>query len=371
MKQDFILGKLAEIMQWDTEQARTEFAWLRLMAQMKYDGYQDFLAGARFVESLADWLQQFSAIEERVTAYDFVRETLVYFSTAEMNHLVELFYPEDVVWRLQQTVARREDIPTWQVWARASSRKMFERLRRQSLFIELSDGARIDVFRRANVVISNEQAVTAPRFNKEKWDELLDDLRKDLGDSKACFAFIFLMDDFVGSGTTLLRKKPDGKWAGKLFRFWEDVEAIAASHFEPDWTLCVHHYLATARARKAVQERNAEIFKERGETRWFKNVQFSFGSTLPEDFPITPESHGSFLALAEKYYDKDIESRHTRVASLDVKLGFGQCALPLILEHNSPNNSVALLWADTQGKEGRHAMRPLFRRRQRHVEGRT
>ncbi len=76
MNQDFILGKLAEIMSWDTDQARNELAWLRLISQMKYDGYHDFLAGARFVESLADWLQQFSAADRGV-AYKFVRESLV------------------------------------------------------------------------------------------------------------------------------------------------------------------------------------------------------------------------------------------------------------------------------------------------------
>ena len=163
MNQDFILGKLGEIMSWDTDQSRDEFAWLRLISQMKYDGYQDFLAGARFVESLADWLQQFIQ-EDRIVAYDFVRRSLVYVSTAEMNHLVELFYPETVVWRLQQEVARRLNIQTWQVWASDESTNLFNRLRRQSLFIELSDGARIDVFRRANAgLINNEQTVTAPQ----------------------------------------------------------------------------------------------------------------------------------------------------------------------------------------------------------------
>lgn len=216
MKQDFILGKLAEIMSWDTDQSRNEFAWLRLMSRMKFDGYQDFLAGARFVESLADWLQQFKQ-EDRKTAYDFVRTSLVYVSTGEMNHLVELFYPETVVWRLQQKVASRLQIRPWRVWANSESGSLFDRLRRQSLFIELSDGAKIDVFRRANSgLISNEQTVTAPRLNEEKWDELLEDLRKDLKDPEARFAFVFLIDDFVGSGTTLLRKKDGGKWTGKL-----------------------------------------------------------------------------------------------------------------------------------------------------------
>ena len=54
-------------------------------------------------------------------------------------------------------------------------------------------------------------------------------------------------------------------------------------------------------------------------------------------------------------------------------LGYGGCALPLVLAHNTPNNAVALLWAETRGEaredgQPASAMRPLFRRRQRHVE---
>ncbi len=366
MKQDFILGKLAQLMSWDTDKARIEFGWLRLMSQMKYDGYQDFLAGARFVESLVDWLQQFTDAE-RVIAYDFVRSSLVYLSTAEMNHLVELFYPETVVWRLQEAVARKLSIPAWQVWSTPKARALFEQLRRQTLFIELSDGARIDVFRRVNAgLISNEQVVTSPRFNEEKWTDLLKDLRRDVNDPEARFAFVFLVDDFVGSGTTLLRKK-DTEWTGKLRRFWDDMKDHRATYFEDDWSLCVHHYVATARAEQAVRETNALASSERGRDEWFHNVKFSFSAVLPPDLPLSATAHGPFLALTDKYYDDSIETRHTRVAGTDAKLGFGQCALPLVLEHNTPNNSIALLWADTDGDNGRHPMRPLFRRRQRHV----
>jgi hypothetical protein len=285
-----------------------------------------------------------------------------------MNHLVELFYPETVVWRLQAAAAALGNIPNWQVWASQESRTLFDRIRRQTLFVELSDGARIDVFRRANAgFVSNEQAVTSPRLNKEKWDDLLKDLRKDLQDPNAKFAFVFLMDDFVASGTTLLRKKEDGKWSGKLVRFWEDVEDRLATHFQADWSLCVHHYIATTRAVQAVQERNREIEAEKGVEKWFSNVQFSFGTVLPADLPLAPATHASFLELAKKYYDSSIETEHTRVAGTSAMLGFGECALPLVLEHNTPNNSVALLWADTVGSDDRHAMRPLFRRRQRHT----
>ncbi|MDZ4848337.1 MAG: hypothetical protein SGI77_03520, partial [Pirellulaceae bacterium] len=159
----------------------------------------------------------------------------------------------------------------------------------------------------------------------------------------------------------------DKSWTGKLVRFWEDVSEQVGTHFEEGWSLCVHHYLATDRAEKAVRERNNEVLNEKGAAGWFHNVQFSFGSILPPDFPLNVELNAAFLALADKYYDPLIENEHTRVAGTDAKLGFGQCALPLVLEHNTPNNSIALVWADTVGKDGRHAMRPLFRRRQRHM----
>jgi hypothetical protein len=61
LNQEFVLGKVSELMAWDDDRSRGEFAWLRLMSRMKYDGYQEFLVGMRFIESLTNWLQQFSA----------------------------------------------------------------------------------------------------------------------------------------------------------------------------------------------------------------------------------------------------------------------------------------------------------------------
>ena len=60
MNQDLGLRILGRIMDWDDDRARDEFAWLKLMARLKYDGYRDFQAGMRFIESLATWLQQFA-----------------------------------------------------------------------------------------------------------------------------------------------------------------------------------------------------------------------------------------------------------------------------------------------------------------------
>ena len=322
MNQDFILGRLSEIMGWDNDRSREEFDWLRLMSRMKYDGYQDFLAGMRFIESLADWMQQF-AKQEREVAYRLVRDSLIYISTAEMNHLVELFYPETVQWRLQNAVASRLKISPYRVWAIEESANLYRRMLRQTLFVELSDGARIDVFRRANAgTISNEQVITAPRVNDEKWADLIKDLRSDLKDDQAKFISLFLIDDFIGSGTTLLRKE-EGKWKGKLARFRDDVQRFRNTHFEEGWTLNVHHYIGSHLAQKVVHERQREAIAEHETGKWFDNVQFSFGTILPANTPITEESHPDFIELTRSYYDKSIETKHTEVGGSGARLGFG------------------------------------------------
>jgi hypothetical protein len=70
------------------------------------------------------------------------------------------------------------------------------------------------------------------------------------------------------------------------------------------------------------------------------------------------------LEILSEYYDPAIENIHT---GKDIWMGFKDCSIPLVLEHNTPNNSIALLWAESDGEEGAHAMKPLFRRRQRHL----
>ena len=77
MKEELALRLLSQIMEWDDERSRKEFAWLNIMSRYKYDDYQDYLAGARFTESLLKWLQQFEQ-GHRETAYTFVRRHLVY-----------------------------------------------------------------------------------------------------------------------------------------------------------------------------------------------------------------------------------------------------------------------------------------------------
>lgn len=378
MNQQLGLKILSQIMQWDDDRARREFDWLRLMARWKYDGYRDFLAGVRFIESLASWLQQF-APEERETAYRFVRNDLVYIGTQEMQRLVELFYPRIVEHRLSTIVATKLGIPKYQIWANPEAVAEFELLKRKTLFMALSDGARIDALRHANVgVLSNEQLVIATQVDTDKWKDMLKKLRRETNDQSALFSLVFIIDDFMGTGTSFLRNE-ENKWKGKLIRFSDSIRSAiesmdGVSPFDNDTQLCIHHYIASHNASIAVQERVSEAKPEIDISTIFQDIHISFGITLPQDLPVDTnvKQNEDFIKLTEKYYDPIIRTEHTDVGGVKhLGLGYGGCALPLVLEHNTPNNSVALLWAETDGgtqDDGSiiPAMRPLFRRRQRH-----
>jgi hypothetical protein len=381
MNQDLGLRVLSGILEWSDDHARKEFDWLRLMARLKYDSYRDFQAGMRFIESLATWLQQFNKTERKI-AYDFVRSALVYIGPSEMQRLVEQLYARFVRDRLMRTIAERRGIPTYRVLADTQASEAIDRLRRQTLFMGLSDGARIDVVRHANVgLLTNEQLVVATQVDRDKWQDLRTKLREDLKDDTARFAIVYLLDDFMGTGTSLLRFDEEKKqWKGKLIRFKESLEAVAKevgedNLMEPDWQLCIHHYIGSAAARTAIEARAEKAREFLAKTGWAQSTHFSFGTVLPENLPVDkiPDRYKSFIELTRTHYDPIIRTRHTDVGKVEhLGLGYAGCALPLVLDHNTPNNSVALLWAETDGgaRDGgvvAPAMRPLFRRRQRHA----
>ena len=384
MNQDLGLKVLGHIMQWDDDRARKEFAWLKLMARLKYDGYRDFQAGMRFIESLVTWLQQFKQPQERETAYEFVRRTLVYIGPGEMQRLVEQFYPSTVRNRLVRMVADECGIQPYQTLADTDAQAAEERLRRQTLFMGLSDGAHVDTIRHTNSsLLGNEQFVHSTQVDIEKWKDLLDNLRKDLVDPNARFRLVYLIDDFTATGTTFFRfDKEKKEWKGKLIRFMRSVENAntvlgSGKLFEDGWELCIHHYVASQAAADKIKERiekakTSRIFRED----WARVMHTSFGMILPRDLPISTDSrrHDGFIKLTRLYYDPSIQTKHTDIGGVKhLGLGYGGCALPLVLEHNTPNNSVALLWAETNcdDRDGvptlAPAMRPLFRRRQRHL----
>jgi hypothetical protein len=380
------LNLVADVMNWDNEVATREYAWLRLISSMKYDGYSDFRAGVRFLESLVSWLRHFNEAD-RAAAYAFVKERLVYISTLEMQRVIETFIPETVTPYLRGSVAAELGIKPYDVWRTAEGASAFRRRLRRCLFVGLSDGSRIDVLRRANAGrLSQEQVVPMMNIDDEKWKSLADDLTKEHGND-ARFDDVYLIDDFTASGTTFIRF-PEGKPKGKLYKFVKIVQdarmrLVDSGKIFPladGYTLHIHHYVSTRQAHDALEERVAEA-NEKLENKSFGRAFITKGMLLPSDIRVatidketrsptlTRSSDGPIVDLCNRYYDDELFKRlemHCKEAGqTDMKYGYADCALPLILEHNTPNNAIPLLWADTPGKHG-ESMHPLFFRRDRH-----
>ncbi len=80
-------------MDWNEETATREYAWLRLIARLKFDGYRDYLAGVRFAESLAGWLSQFEP-SHREAAYAFVKNLRIPGNPAGDSDLMSATIPK-------------------------------------------------------------------------------------------------------------------------------------------------------------------------------------------------------------------------------------------------------------------------------------
>ncbi len=372
------LELLAKVMDWQLDKAVDEMRWWKLISAVKYDGYRDFLAGARFLESLVGWLLQFSE-EDREAAYKFARHRLVYVSALERERLIQAMYPRTVYPRLLKAVANKAQIPPWKVHKSGELMKQVRIARRRTLFLGLSDGARLDSFRHANVGgrISNEQVVMGAQLDKRKWADLKKDLTRDLqhlgADIEPTFDCIYLVDDFSASGTSFLRNEGSDEgadWKGKLPRFLESLGFNEDPIQADNWRLIVHHLMITDKACKHLQDSIQEFMACADECLpRFSDYEVTYGHKFSERLPVQEGCplDEEVIPLTDDYYDNAIETPATRKGGVDhLGMGYAACGLPLVLDHNTPNNSLAMLWAESAGKNGSHQMRPLFRRRQRH-----
>jgi len=368
------LRLIAKVMGWpedDNAIATQEYAWLRFMAAAKYDGYSDFKAGVRFLESLATWLKQFDQ-EDRQVAYDFVKRRLVYISPPELQCLIEAFVPETVTPRLRENISEELGVAPWEVWSTAAGGELFARRLRKTLFVGMSDGSRIDALRRANPGrLLQEQVLPMLNIDNGKWRSL----NKDLQAYRAgeTFDTVYLIDDFTASGTTFIRKT-EGIWNGKLKKFNDLVtkarcDVVDEFPLAKNYTLHIHHYISSHQARG-----NLTRMMEEAERDWTEKTfgawRVTEGLLLPESLSMSRPTDADMLDLSDKYYDGQLfeEYRtHAEEAKMThIRYGYADCALPIVMDHNTPNNSLSLLWAETQGGEGVHAMRSLFNRRSRH-----
>jgi hypothetical protein len=358
---------LAKVMDWQDQDTLLRYLpTLQLLADYKYDHYQRFGPGRRFIESLALWLNQFDPAD-RSAALELVTDRLVYFSNAEISHLVRTAYPDTIVPERMRLVAEEQDIPTHRV-DQIARHPRFEDLRLKSLYLGLSDGARTNELRRASGnEISNEQIWQAYELGEDKSEEMLRGLKQSMGErapkaDAPRFNLIWLLDDFSGSGYTYIRYDNDSRaFKGKIAKIYDRLHRgvlVDTSHYEVFLVL----YIATRQAIDHIEYWAERFTSEHG----YKPLQVRVLCPIEPDVALKSNVSATLqpLLLKVSYYDARASDGHIAIGgTADARLGFAGCALPVVLSHNTPNNSIYLLW-------GPETYQPfgLFPRLSRHKE---
>ena len=365
MKDSLAGSLLGQVMEWDGTDIRTSKSLLgfQMLASQKYDGYERFRPGWKFIESLANWLRQFRSVDEKRIALDFVQRRLLFISNDEMEQLVGILYPKVIRPIVRRYVGSKLGAPRYAV-RMIEDHPEFARVRRKSLFLGLSDGARMDEFRRSNRDLSTEQVYATYEVSEPRLDEMRNQLLKEQkqdGCDPSRFELVFLIDDFAGSGKTVLRKK-EGAYLGRLKRFSDllcaDSAAESSVFSGPETEIHICLYVAT---KQAVDHLNQTIKNYTTVAAWSSPPQIHCVQFLDDTHSINRGSEPAFCDLLDDYYDAGIEDEAKQVGGSSSKYGFAGCALPLILSHNAPNNSVSLLWAPSP-------MLALFPRFERHTQ---
>jgi len=332
---DFLAEQLlAKTMRWESKTLAEERFQIQLFAELKFDNYQKYSQGMKYVESLALWLQCFDE-RDRTTLYDYIKQNLIYISEKQMRTLVEMSYPfyiTPIIIKKVTAVCCRENINE------TSRRKLIhETLIKKSLFFGLSDGSHIDLFRRANSSLSNEQINVYYDVSKDRFNDMIGEMPDSVELGKG-ICDIFLLDDFSGSGISFIRKEGD-KWKGKIVKLLDRLKKYEVNVSDVNVSLIL--YVSTNEAVGYIAAQ-LEIYKnENGIAADYKVEAIQFINSTDMDPEMTD--------LLKKYYVKykmdRIEDVHYRKGNCGTPfLGFNSGALPLVLFHNTPNNSIPIIW---------------------------
>lgn len=418
MKRELALQLLRKILPestWDEDRFQKIFTELGTLAELKYDRYEMFQPGRLFFENLYAWLLKFEE-SERSDALEFVRNNLIFISREEFEQLTQIIYHDRIRQSQFDRVSALTKIPRFKVSLLAEN-EIMNRVQRTSLFVAMSDGARIDYFRRQNLEVTNEQVLPSYAPSESKINDVLQELEKDRG-AGSKFECLYLIDDFSASGRTLLREvvsqgistSAEIEIPASLksrIKFNKTKQEIELAYNESGITETEKAELLGLSDSTDYADSLKALFKkhERRETRLkgslirmaedglfdcltedaeiffcpsliteyalkrlrslisripdgrLANLRILPGAIIQDKVRIGNgnDAHGKITALCEKYYSAELEDEHTG----SVVFGYDGCGLPIVLHHNTPNNSIYLLWA-------RKWNNPLFARYERH-----
>ena len=368
---------LASIMKWDAPTLASERAALEFMGSMKYDAYDRYMPGMRFMSSLVQWLNDIKE-EDRDEAYKFIKEKLVFISSMQMNYLVDLLYDSKIRPILLDMSTAETGMPSYKCSSKVV-RTRFEIEKRSALIIGLSDGAHTDILRRS-AGFNNEQVLTNYYPDGKKLKDMLDELRKDQklkGIENPFFRRILLIDDFTASGKSFIRfDESDREYHGKLKRIIDELcikdyvekeEKIEHLSYllnpEQKIQIDILFCIATEKARTNIKSSLDDYLKS---VNWQNKVEFNIHivQILEDKLSIDIKTDKDLVKLLKKdehFVKECVISKSYKVGKKDNPwLGFDECALPVVLAHNTPNNSLPIIWQDAERFHG------LFPRISRH-----
>jgi hypothetical protein len=178
--------------------------------------------------------------------------------------------------------------------------------------------------------------------------ELAADLGRVLGrapdESQVRFRSLYLIDDFSASGTSYCRHEVTG-FKGKVISALRQLTDLGSLIDPADIDVNVLLYVATTTAEQRIRDRLAEWKADN-----YPDAKLSVHvlQTIGDSERVLVEPASPLEALLKKYFDATIVDNHYKKgAHARPYLGFDENALPLILAHNTPNNSLPILWFDS------------------------
>ena len=378
MNDNLAVSLLAKVTKWDDKRLSKELPKLSFMARTKYDSYSHFDPGFRFMSSFAQWMSQFDK-EDVETIYSAFNKHLTFISTEQIKYLVDLMYSSKIKPFIRDLSASRAGLSRYQLNKIEKSQEYIIQ-KRLSLVVGLSDGSHTDILRRT-AGFSNEQVLPMYYPNQEKLQDMYDELQKDSllkGTSRNLFDSLFLVDDFTASGTSFARKEDD-KFKGKIVKVLKglkpkeagtdgktgDESSIELSDLFVKDKIKVNALFCVA-TEEAVENINREVGNYLLDNGMNDLIQFNVDCVQlikSEEIDIIKNYPGLKNVLKkDKYYDWTaiLTDSYRKGKHDEPYWGFNECGLLLVLSHNTPNNTIPVIWEDTSKFRG------LFPRISRH-----
>jgi hypothetical protein len=149
---------------------------------------------------------------------------------------------------------------------------------------------------------------------------------------------------------------------GKITKIYDRLhksQFVDRSHFEVYLLL----YIATRQAINHIEFWANQFTSQNN----FKPLQLRVLHIIEPEYSLKNTTNLDLKKILDnpKYVDpKAADSHFTKGGTSDPKYGFAGCALPIVLSHNTPNNSVYILW----GRNENYTFHGLFPRISRHRE---